>query len=104
VDAMLIVADSSMKSMEIAKGLYRLTKDLGIKKIFMVGNKLAKPEERKLIENFAKKNDIPLLGLVPFDEQVIEADMNGETPLQYAETSGSVVAIRKIGEELVKLS
>jgi len=104
VDSMLIVADSSMKSMEIAKGLYRLTKDLGIKKIFMVGNKLAKPEESKLIENFAKKNDIPLLGLVPYDEQVIKADMNGETPLQYAETSESVIAIRKIGEELLKLS
>jgi len=102
VDAMLIVTDSSMKSMEIAKGLYRLTKGLGIKKAFIVGNKLAKSEEGKLIENFATKNDMPLLGLVPYDEQVLKADMNGETPLKYAQVSNSVAAIRKIGEKLLK--
>jgi CO dehydrogenase maturation factor len=102
VDTMIIVTDSSMKSMEIAKGLYRLTKDLGIKKTFIVGNKLAKSEEGKLIENFAKKNDMSMLGLVPYDEQVLKADMNGETPLKYAETPKSVVAIRKMGEKLLK--
>ena len=102
VDTMLTVTDSSMKSMEIAKGLYRLTKDLGIKKAFIIGNKLAKSEEGKLIENFAIKNDMPLLGLVPYDEQVLKADMNGETPLKYAQVSKSVAAIRKIGEKLLK--
>jgi CO dehydrogenase maturation factor len=88
--------------MEIAKGLHRLTKDLGIKKAFIIGNKLAKSEEGKLIENFAIKNDMPLLGLVPYDEQVLKADMNGETPLKYAQLSKSVLAIRKIGEKLLK--
>ena len=102
VDTMLTVTDSSMKSMEIVKGLYRLTKDLGIKKACIIGNKLAKSEEGKLIENFATKNDMPLLGLVPYDEQVLKADMNGETPLKYAQVSKSVAAIRKIGEKLLK--
>jgi CO dehydrogenase maturation factor len=101
VDVMLIVTDSSRKSMEIAKGLYKLTKDLYIKKAFMIGNKLAK-SEGKVIEEFAKENNIPLLGLVPFDEQVREADIKGETPLKYAYESKSVATIRKIGETLLE--
>jgi CO dehydrogenase maturation factor len=101
VDTMLIVTDSSMKSMEIAKRLYRLTKDLGIKRAFIIGNKLIKSEEGKVIENFASKNGMCLLGLVPYDEQILKADMKGETPLKYAQVLKSVAAIRKIGEKLL---
>jgi len=101
VDTMLIVTDSSMKSMETARKLYGLTKDLGIKRAFIVGNKLAKSEEGKLIENFTSKNGMPLLGLIPYDEQILKADMKGETPLKYAQASKGVAAIQKIGEKLL---
>jgi len=101
VDIMLIVTDSSMKSMETARKLYGLTKDLGIKRAFIVGNKLAKSEEGKLIENFTSKNGMPLLGLIPYDEQILKADMKGETPLKYAQASKGVAAIQKIGEKLL---
>jgi len=101
VDTMLTVTDSSLKSMETAKKLYVLAKDLGIKKAFIVGNKVANSEEGKLIEKFASKNGMPLLGLIPYDEQVLKADVIGETPLKYAEVSKGVAAIRKIGEKLL---
>jgi len=101
VDTMLIVTDSSLKSMETAKKLYALTKDLGIKKTFIVGNKVANSEEGKLIENFTLKNDMPLLGLIPYDEQILKADMSGETPLKYTRISKGIAVIRKIGEKLL---
>jgi len=102
VDTMLIVTDSSMKSMETAKKLYFLTRDLSIKKAFIVGNKVANPQEGKLIENFTSKNGMPLLGLIPYDEQVLKADMGGETPLKHAQASKGVTTIRKIGEKLLR--
>ncbi len=102
VDAMLIVTDSSMKSMEIVKGVSKLTKELGIKQVFIVGNKVAKPEEVTALETFAKMNNVSLLGLVPYDDQVLKADINGDTPIKYAETSKSVKAIREIGEKLLE--
>jgi CO dehydrogenase maturation factor len=101
VDTMLVVTDSSFKSMETAKKLYALTKDLGIKTALLVGNKVKNAEEGKLIKNFASQNGIPVLGLIPYDEHVLKADMNGESPLKHAETSGSIAAIRKIGEKLL---
>jgi len=101
VDTMLIVTDSSLKSMETTKKHYVLTKDLGIKKAFIVGNKVTNSEEGELIEKFTSKNGLQLLGLIPYDEQVLKADMSGETPLKYAEVSKGVAAIRKIGEKLL---
>jgi len=101
VDTMLIVTDSSLKSMETAKKLYVLSKDFGIKRAFIVGNKVANSEEGRLIENFASKNGIQLLGLIPYDENILKADMNGETPLKYAEVSKGLAAIRELGEKLL---
>jgi len=101
VDLMLIATDSSLKSMETAKKLYLLAKDLGIKRPLIVGNKVANSEEDRLIENFTSKNDMPLLGLIPYDEQILKADTSEETPLKYTRVSEGVAAIRKIGEKLL---
>jgi CO dehydrogenase nickel-insertion accessory protein CooC1 len=41
--------------------------------------------------------------LIPYDEQILKADMQGETPLKYdAEGSVGIATIRKIGEKLFK--
>jgi CO dehydrogenase maturation factor len=102
VDTMLVVIDSSAKSMETAKKLHTLSKELGIKKVLLVGNKVKDSEEAQLIEEFARRNNMSLLGFIPYDEQILRSDMKGESPLKTAETSKAVVAIREIGEKLLK--
>lgn len=100
VDVMLVVTDSSMKSMETAKKLYEMAKKMGIQKVFVVGNKVADQVDADAIRQFAVKNNIPLLDLIPYDKQVIEADRLGKSPLAHASNSSSVIAIRSIGEKL----
>ena len=102
VDTMLVVADSSAKSLETAKKLQALAKELGIKKVFLVGNKVKNPEGSKLVQEFAKDSGMFLLGLVPCDEQVVKADMKGETLLKNPKKSKAVSAIREIGEKLLQ--
>lgn len=102
VDIMLVVVDSSRKSLEIAKKIYGLAKDLEIKDVFIVGNRVRDSEENKLITDFTEENALPLLDLIPYDGIVIKADRVGETPLKYAETSESVKAIQGIGEKLLQ--
>ena len=102
VDIMLIVADSSRKSLEIAKKLSRLAHEAGIKKVLIVGNRVRDPEEKELITNFTEKNGLPLLALIPYDDTVVKADRAGEAPLKYAQTSESVKAIQGIGEKLLQ--
>jgi CO dehydrogenase maturation factor len=102
VDIMLIVADASRKSLEIAKKIYGLAKDLEINDVFIVGNRVRDSEEKEIITDFTEKNRLPLLALIPYDETVMKADRIGETPLKYAETSDSISAIQGIGEKLLQ--
>jgi len=103
VDTMLIVADPSLKSMETARKIYGLAAEAGIKKAFIIGNKIRNSSESELIQRFAADNKIPILDLVPHDEQILKADMQGETPLKYTEDSVGIAAIRKIGEKLLNM-
>lgn len=101
VEIMLTVTDSSLKSLETARKLHNLAKEAGIKKAFVVGNRVASSAEKGLIEKFTASNGMQLLGLVPYDEEILKADMEGESPLRYAETSRGITHIHEIGKTLI---
>jgi len=100
VKTMIVVADASRKSLETARKLHDLAKQIGIKECFIVGNRITSEQESEYIRSFAKMNGLELLGLVPFDKSVSSADMQGETPLKYADQSKAIAAIHGIGEKL----
>ena len=102
VDTMLVVTDSSAKSIETARKLNALAKELGIRKILLIGNKVTDSEDARLIEKFAKSNSMSLFGFIPYDEHVLKADMKAESPLRNAEKSKAVSAIHEMGEKLLK--
>jgi CO dehydrogenase maturation factor len=104
VDAMIAVTDSSFKAMETAKRTHELATEMGIKKFFLIGNKIADTSEGKLIQQFAKNNNISLLGLIPYDKQIMEADMRGESPIKYSNKSKGIEVIQQQGESLIKLA
>jgi CO dehydrogenase maturation factor len=82
VDALLIVAYSNLKSLEIAKHIHDMAAAAGMKRLYLVGNRVMNEAQKMAIQNFAEKNGMSLLTFVPFDQKVIEADMLGETPLK----------------------
>jgi CO dehydrogenase maturation factor len=85
VDTLLIVADSNLKSLEIAKHINDLASEAGMKEIFLVGNRVMNAEQKEAIHSFASRNGLTVLAFVPFDSKIIEADMRGETPLAHKE-------------------
>lgn len=101
VETMLMVTDSSRKSLETARKLCDLAIQIGIRKCFIVGNRVTSQQEGEYIENFAKANRLQLLGMIPFDQTILKADMQGETPLKYADQSKAIMTIRDVGERLV---
>jgi CO dehydrogenase maturation factor len=101
VDAMLIVADSNLKSLETAKHIYELASKAGMKHLNLIGNRVMNSAQEEAIKNFAEKNGLPILALIPFDSKVTEADMIGETPLGHKDFE-AVQAIDNICEALLK--
>jgi CO dehydrogenase maturation factor len=101
VDALIIVADSNLKSLEIAKHIHDMAMAAGMKHLYLVGNRVMNDTQKEAIQTFADKNGLSLLSFVPFDQKVIEADMLGVTPLKNKEIE-AVKTIDNICELLLK--
>jgi CO dehydrogenase maturation factor len=92
VDALLIIADSNLKSLEIAKHIHDMASVAGMKKLYLIGNRVMNDAQKEAIQNFADKNGLTVLAFIPWDQKVIDADMQGETPLKNKE----IVAVKTI--------
>jgi CO dehydrogenase maturation factor len=101
VDALLIVADSNLKSLEIAKHIHDLASKAGMKQLYLVANRVMNDTQKEAIQSFADKNGLTVLAFVPYDQKVIEADMLGVTPLKNKEIP-AVKTIDNICELLLK--
>jgi CO dehydrogenase maturation factor len=99
VDAMLVVADANVKSLEVARTIHDLAAAAGMKAIFLVGNKVGDAFQRETIRDFARENSLEIMGFVPFDQKIVEAEMHGETPIRHE--SEAIVAIGKLCDELM---
>jgi CO dehydrogenase maturation factor len=99
VDTMLVVADANTKALETAKHIHNLAASTGIKQVFLVGNKIASQIQKETINKFAEKNELTILDLVPFDKNVVDAEMRGESPLKH-DGSAAMRAIQSLGEKL----
>ena len=100
VDVMLAVADANMKALEVAKKIFQLSKEAGIEKTFLLGNKIKNKVEEELLIDFSKENNLPILGFIPYDSSVFEADMKGTTPLLGSTDSPAMKALKEITEKL----
>jgi CO dehydrogenase maturation factor len=75
VDAMLIVVEPTRRSLGTAAQIKILANDIGLTRLYLVGNKVRDPEE----VTFLKKETpgLPVIGLLPADLAVQEADRKG---------------------------
>ncbi|UCD96158.1 MAG: P-loop NTPase [Candidatus Bathyarchaeota archaeon] len=100
VEVMLIVTDSSIKSLEIARHIHDLAQKAGIRELFIVGNKIANDGQKKAVEKYAEIHNLILLDEIPHDEVVTNAEMEGETPLKRKEST-AIKSIERIGGKLL---
>ena len=101
VDVLIIVVDSNLKALEIAKRIKDLAKSAGMQHIYLVGNRVMNDNHKKAITVFAEKNNLEIFGFVPFDQGVIEKDMQGISPLSFKDLE-AVKAIDNFSEMLIK--
>lgn len=72
VDILVIVVEPGARSIETAQRIKVLADGLGIKRLFVVGNKIKEIEDEKFIVSTLK--DIALLGFIPEDESILKAE------------------------------
>lgn len=75
VDAMIVVVEPTRRSLGTAAQIKKLANDIGLKRLYLVGNKVRNEEEKKFLE--AETPALPVLGFLPADLKVQEADRLG---------------------------
>jgi CO dehydrogenase maturation factor len=100
MDAMIVVVEPRMKSIDTVRRTLKLAKEIDIKSVFAVGNKILGTKEKAFIDTMMKELDIPIAAYIPFDDAVAEADMKGISLLDYDEKSPAAEAIRGLKEYL----
>ena len=75
VDAMLIVVEPTRRSLGTAAQIKALANDIGLKRLWLVGNKVRNAAEAVFLET--ETPGIPILGTLPADLAVQEADRLG---------------------------
>lgn len=100
VDCLLVVVEPGRRSLETAAKIKELAADIGLSRIALVGNKVRGEKDRQfLLDNMAEYR---FLGFIPYDEQIIEADLKGE----FAEnmTAETRKALEEIGNNVSGMS
>src|SRR5512143_4140013 len=75
VDAMLILVEPTRRSLGTAVQIKKLANDIGLNRLWLVGNKIRNDEEREFLQT--ETPGIPVLGFMPADLGVQEADRLG---------------------------
>ncbi len=104
VDVMLVVAEPYFKSLETARRYAGLGKDLGIANVVVVANKIRGEDDLSAIQGFCDSHDLKLLGAVPFDETLAQAERSGVPPLEHDPGAPSVRAVEGLVEHILRLA
>jgi len=80
VDRMIVVVEPGSRSIETARQIKRLSDELGIKNLLIVGNKIRSQRDRDFL--LTNMNTFDFLGFLPFNENIIEADLDGRPPYE----------------------
>ncbi|MFW9832834.1 MAG: AAA family ATPase [Candidatus Thorarchaeota archaeon] len=102
MDALLVVAEPGRRSLEILGRIRTLAQDIDVGRVFAVGNKVAAPEDDEMIRKWVENEGIPLLGMVPLDETIKQADRKGVAPIDLDPESTGMKAISVIKEHLIE--
>jgi len=102
MDALLVVAEPGRRSLDILGKIRTLAQDIDVGRVFAVGNKVATSDDEEMIREWVKNEGIPLLGIVPLDENIKQADRKGVAPIDLDPESAGMQSIRAIKKRLIE--
>jgi CO dehydrogenase maturation factor len=82
VDAIVIVAEPGLRSVQTAATTARLAKQIGIQRLFVVFNKVVDDAEVEMLKDGL--GDIATIGIIHFSDKVRKADLEGQSAYDVA--------------------
>ena len=95
VDAMIVVVEPTRRSLGTAVQIKKLATDIGLERIWLVGNKVRNEDESEVLRD--QTPGLPVLGMLPADLAVQEADRLGTAVYDH------VPALRQSAKEMAQM-
>lgn len=97
VDRLIMVVEPGRRSMETAQTIKKLSQDIGINNVAVVGNKLRSPAEKEIMGSLLP--GLEFLGFIPYDQAIVDADLaNGSV----VDASQAVISeVKRIYQALI---
>ena len=99
VDALIAVVEPGMRSVQTATRVQKLAADIGIKRIFVVANKVREESELEILRS--KLPGQAILGALPFSEELGRADLEGRAA--DVQDAAFLEAVARIEDDLENL-
>ncbi len=100
-DTLLIIIEPYFKSLEAAGRVVELARNLGVPTIYAVANKVQSARDEAAIRSFCATKDLPIVAVVPLDDDVSEAERQGRAPFDFAPDAAAVAAIRELAHGIL---
>ena len=88
------------RSLETVGRTIPLVWELGLAGVWVVANKIREPRDESAILEYCAKRGFEVLGTVPFDPGITEADQVGRALIDYAPTAPAVAAVADLADKL----
>jgi len=89
VDKLIVVVEPGRRSIDTAGHIRQLASEIKLNNIAVVGNKIRGPKDEAFLKEHL--NGFEFLGFLPFDDALIEADLQGKSPFDVDSTAIAVV-------------
>jgi CO dehydrogenase maturation factor len=100
VSRFLAVVEPYYRSMETARRIAHLARELGVGDVQVVINKVRTAGDREAVVNFCTANGLRIVAEIPDDPTLAEAERHRRPPVEYAPHSPAVAAIRVLAATL----
>jgi CO dehydrogenase maturation factor len=78
VDAFIVVVEPGQRSLQTARHVEGLAKGLGVKEVFVVGNKIQRDSDKEFLEKHL--SGMKVLGYMSYAPETVQADLDGRSP------------------------
>ncbi len=98
IDHMLCIVEPNLKAIDVALKIMKLAEDIEVKRFSIAINKVRSDEDVEYVKRVIKWDKI--IAIIPYDENVIEADKRGLSVLDYNPNTPIVTAIESLRRNL----
>jgi CO dehydrogenase maturation factor len=101
MDAMLVVIEPRMKSVDTVRRILKMADEIEVETVFAVGNKVMRPKDEEFINRKMQELNVPVISLIPYDQAVADADMEGIPVIDNNPEAPAVKAVKQLVEFLI---